>query len=229
MRIIVILGLFLLVGCVNSPKYIDSTQKVSLCDIAPIGGIKAIYNGKEYHSCDIIPIEREFRDQQIIIQKQGFKDYSYKLVSEWTDEDWATEGSAATLLLPLNTIEYLGQFITGIGMTFTGEYQGLAMIMSGAIVTIPEFVGDVYNIVIGLPSTAIINPWRKYKYQKEKVVLIAQEDQIKLCHAQKNTFMTNIGCLECDYFVDMLSTKEECEYCKNRVWFSDSNLCVLKK
>ncbi|MBR6411720.1 MAG: hypothetical protein IKS41_00980 [Alphaproteobacteria bacterium] len=209
-RFICIISCLFLFGCVQQPKYYSSVQDIDLVKKYGITDAKVIYEGKEFESADIIPIERSYSDKELIIRKKGYQDYHLKLISDWTDEKWATENdvminnydvdvSAAYLFIPMGTITSI---VTVIGIIYLP--WGIA--------------NDVYNIVIGAPSTLIVNPWRKF-YMEEKILLVPSEELKKTC-SKKGYFISNAGCIKCETAGRFVAEEKERDRCPNR--FNDS-------
>ena len=107
-------------------------------------------------------VKRERQDKIIKITRSGKPDTVFSLHHQITDEKWAesqcdicynNEKSAAILLLPTNTYAVL---VEAAGIT---PLNWIFLPLS-----IP---GDIYNLVIGLPSTAIINPWTNYQIHQQ--------------------------------------------------------------
>ncbi len=57
-----------------------------------------------------------------------------------------------------------------MGEIFTGNIkEGSLFATTSLFVWLPIAIGvDIYNVVIGLPSTAIVNPWINYQVQQQK-------------------------------------------------------------
>ncbi len=120
-------------------------------------------------------VKREHQNKTIKITKHGKPDTIFNLYPQITNEKWASGKSeislkesttAAILLLPTNTYETVsvcGQAVWGV---FKREPHTGGVAIS-CLAFIPMAIGvDIYNIVIGLPSTAIVNPWTNYKIEK---------------------------------------------------------------
>ena len=120
-------------------------------------------------------VKRERQNKTIKITKHGKPDTIFNLYPQITNEKWASGKSeisskesttAAILLLPTNTYETVsicGQAVWG-GLKGEPHTGGVAV---SCLAFIPMAIGvDIYNVVIGLPSTAIINPWTNYKIKK---------------------------------------------------------------
>lgn len=140
--------------------------------------------GKNIANCDNIKerkklsfkIPRSSSDKQISIVQNGVEVEKVQLIAELTDEKWAQgimyevsqnagkKKSAAVLLLPTNTYYGLEEIITDIPR-MNGDN---AMVLMAIIVCLPvSLATDIYNIVIGFPSTAVVNPWFEYSLQPE--------------------------------------------------------------
>ena len=122
-------------------------------------------------------IKREYQNKTIKITKYGKTDTIFNLHSQITNEKWASgkseiglkgKTSAGMLLLPTNTYEVVSVCGQAVGGVFKGEADCGAIAIS-CLAFIPMALGvDVYNIFIGFPSTAIINPWTNYQIQQQK-------------------------------------------------------------
>ena len=212
-KLVCIIFCFLLFGCAQQPKYYSSIQNIDLKKEYGITNVDLIYEDKEVKSSDLISIERSYSDKEVVIKKEGFKDYHLKLKSDWTDEKWATlkdtmirdydsDESAARLFIPLGTMESIIA-IPAFGMGLLYLPWGIA--------------NDVYNIVIGAPSTLIINPWRKFEVE-EKIILEPSDELRRTCN-KKGYFISNSGCTKCDIPDKVVADDKETARCLSR--FSD--------
>ena len=157
MKKIILLLSFLLSGCLF-PSYYSHDQRISF-SIPPDALLEydghIIQTPNNHANFDVY---RSWLDKEVVIKRQGYKDYHLELQSTWSDEKWAKwapllaekhKESGALLMTPYNTF-YI----------FTHMFEEPA-----AILCLPvTLILDVYNIVIGGPSTALINPWKKYEY-----------------------------------------------------------------
>ena len=87
-------------------------------------------------------------------------------------------------------------------------------------------ISDIYNIVIGAPSTPIINPWRKMVWEKNIILQPTRELEEK-CHKNKNSFISNNGCIDCNRADREIvyASPEECSRCPSRVYYQSK--CLL--
>ena len=208
-KLVCIIFCSLLFGCAQQPKYYSSIQDIDLKKEYGIKNVDIIYEDKEVKSTDLISIKRSYSDKEVVIKKEGFKDYHLKLKSEWTDEKWATlndvminnydvDESAAYLFIPVGTITCI---VTVIGIIYLP--WGIA--------------NDIYNIVIGAPSTLVINPWRKFEVE-EKIILEPSDELRRTCD-KKGYFISNSGCTKCDIPDKVVADDKETARCPSR--FSD--------
>ncbi len=119
-------------------------------------------------------VKREYRNKTIKITKYGKPDAIFNLYPQITNEKWASgkaeisrkkSTTAAILLLPTNTYETVSAFGETVRDLFKGVPDSGGITVS-FLVFIPMALGvDIYNIFIGFPSTAIINPWINYKIE----------------------------------------------------------------
>ncbi len=218
-KYIFILLIFLLTGCLSHPKYYSRTQNLNIYKDSSISDARVLYKDKKYHSLNTIPIQRTYSDQEIIIEKEGYKDYHLKLTSQWTDEKWAHfdsimgdghDKSAGYLFFPSHTALCILEI--GIGWLFLP--WGVA--------------SDIYNIVIGAPSTLIINPWRKMSWDKN-IILEPTEALKEKCHKSENFFISNMGCIDCNRadIKTVYASPEECSRCKYRSYYNLESRCSL--
>ena len=174
MKKLFVLLLFTLCGCVHSPVYYSHTQEITMT--IPKNA-HAEYEGKilEADKNNIVRLNvyRSWFDKEVIIKKEGYKDYHLKLDSVWTDEKWAEKGgiqqdttktSAFDLLIPRNTVTAIYFLPLTIISPFieldtleTAEFEGKLLL------SIP------YNI-ISIPGLPLINPWAKYVYDSNIVM-----------------------------------------------------------
>jgi len=151
---------------------------------------KTIYGGKEILYCSSeeyktsenesfynisFKIKREYKNKTIKVTRTGKPDKTINLYYQITDEKWASgkaeisrkaDTTAAILLLPTNTYETLSICGQAFGNVFKGDPHTGGIVIS-CLAFIPMAIGvDIYNVVIGLPSTVIINPWTNYQIQQ---------------------------------------------------------------
>ena len=157
MKKLILLLSFLLSGCLF-PSYYSHNQRIQFQ--VPEGS-QAEYNGEQLNTSNNwvdLTVYRSWSDKNILIKKHGYQDYHLPLHSVWSDEKWAKwaplmakqeQKSGAFLMTPYNTFFVFGH---------TLEEPPIILCLPVALIV------DVYNIVIGGPSTALINPWKKYEY-----------------------------------------------------------------
>lgn len=133
-------------------------------------------------------VERLPRNRKLQLTRPGYKDKNFTLVYQKTDEKWAEgrsewfatgERSASILLLPTNTYEVFSLLGDSVSAMFRGDIKDplMALGMSFLIMPAAVFV-DIYNIFIGLPSTAVINPWHNYRIQENPKENISEWQKI---------------------------------------------------
>ena len=159
MKKLILLSFLFLCGCFF-PQYHSHTQRISFT--APENEVIEV-DGKMMKSKDgfiDLSISRLWFDRDIIIKRRGYKDYTLKLNSVLSEEKWAKYShwggygqiSAAELFTFPNT-----RYIWQGGSSFDA--------FVGNILVTPVFLlEDAFNMVIGVPSAAIINPWTIYTY-----------------------------------------------------------------
>ena len=158
MKKIVVLLSFLLSGCLF-PAYYGHDQEITFqvppgAQVEYVGAIIDTPNNYAHFK-----VYRSWEDKEVVIKKKGYKDYHLKLSSSWSDEKWAKwepllagaqDKSGAWLMTPYNTFYILAH---------TFEEPPVLLCLPVTLVL------DVYNIVIGGPSTALLNPWKQYYYE----------------------------------------------------------------
>ena len=174
MKKIALLLFFSLCGCMHSPVYYSHTQEILLT--IPEDA-HAEYEGnileKDGDNLVRLNVYRSWFDKEIIIKKEGYKDYHLKLDNVWTDEKWASKSyvqtdsektSAFDLLIPRNTVTaicFLPLIIispfTDMDSFETAKFEGQLLL------SIP------YNI-ISIPGLPLVNPWTKYEYNPNIVM-----------------------------------------------------------
>ena len=109
-----------------------------------------------------------------------------KLKSVATKDKWARGGfgggkqSVSSLFIPIHTILPATAVVASPGVLVFGAVDGVAnrnaeslllappaaaTLFTAGMVALPVGISiDLYNMVIGAPSTAIKNPWREYEY-----------------------------------------------------------------
>lgn len=250
------MGLFFLMGCTAKPEYYSHSQTISLEGL--VGYTNVFYEGdkldKKISDIDSkseeqnfnrqdYKLSRSWNDKELIIKKEGFKEYHLKLDSVLTSEPWASAEYAIDenkhyfpllgLLVPVKTIKevisvpvYL--LLSGVSLiTFSPisltEYSTKTGI---ALISIPKAVAlDIYDI-ISVPGTIIINPWTEFNYTPV-VILEPTEQLVKYCTTQNDSFISNNGCTSChDSNIVLYSSQRECSKCFNRQW--ENGRCQLR-
>lgn len=172
-----LVGIALIGGCIT-PAYYSHKQDISITvpegATAEMNGKKLVKRGNTVRT----KVNRSWRDKEITIKKEGYKEEKVKLKSVVTNDKWAGSffgsgrESAAFLLIPAHTIISAGALVGGIGamgigaLTLDKEIMGggAAIGTMGAIALPAGLAMDTFNIAVGIPSTAIVNPWAEYKY-----------------------------------------------------------------
>lgn len=211
----------MLCGCLQYPIYRSHTQEIYL---PYIPGAKVYYDGEE--QTDKVELFRSWFDKELVIKKEGFKDYHLKLESEWTDDAWAErqtcvgmcgggpgvkEISFPELIIPYNTVVSLPFFIY-----------------------LPwEIASDIWGI-ISIPVLPLWNPWREYKgdsifednrdYLALVTPALEPTDELKESCNKKGYFISNFGCTKCNYGNKVVASKEESDKCSNRFYDSKKKL-----
>jgi len=172
----------MLVGGCITPAYYSHEQDVS---ITIPEGASAEMDGKQLEqkgNTVYTKVNRSWVDKEITVKKEGYKDETVKLKSVATKDRWSKtsnlfsskRSSGASLLIPIHTLLSAGAVVAGTGalgaglVTLNGHEMSDGLLMEGlGAVTLPAAAAiDLFNIFIGLPSTAIVNPWTEYKYDK---------------------------------------------------------------
>lgn len=119
-------------------------------------------------------VKREYQNKTIKITKHGKANTIFNLYPQITNEKWASgkseigltgDTSAGMLLLPTNTYKVISVCGEAVRDVFKGVPHSGGITVS-CLAFIPMAVGvDIYNVIIGLPSTAIINPWTNYRIE----------------------------------------------------------------
>lgn len=138
-----------------------------------------VKNKKKCYSGGNLPkirVNRLKEDRELTLTRPGYKDLHFVLKRQLTDEKWAHgtaelfvigDMTAAVMLVPSNTLLTLYAFGKSIGYIPEDALTGTAT-SSLALVGLPAAMGvDVYNLLIGLPSTAVVNPWFNYRLEPD--------------------------------------------------------------
>ncbi len=165
-------------GCIT-PAYYSHQQDISITlpegATAEMDGKTLEKRGDTVHTT----VDRSWRDKEIIVKKEGYKDEKIKLKSVVTNDKWAGSffgrgrESGRFLLIPAHTLISAGAFVGGMGalgigaLTLNKEImEGGAFVGTAGAIALPlGLTMDTYNIAVGIPSTAIINPWAEYEYK----------------------------------------------------------------
>ena len=249
--VVAVISGWLCVGCLLRPQYYESTDTIRLAvgDVLVSRGISrtenwdmslsrqnnwiipidpmqttVVVDGEQYSAIKPIPLKRSYSDKTVIIKKAGFKDYELNLTSQWTDEKWATAYGSGDQTQDVDTSSW-GLFVP----THTLESVLLVPVLGIGILYLPgALLVDIYDLLIGGPSTVIMNPWRSYNIQEEQIILEPTNEYKTLCHKNKNSLITNRGCVDCDSAERMIASPEECARCSNRIMDERDKTCVLK-
>ena len=252
--------LLFLTGCVAQPEYYSHSQAISLEGLST--NTEVLYQNErlisEKGKLDIDPvdqpdeknveftsytIDRSWNNQELIIKKEGFKDYHLKLESALTSEPWATAESPTggkhkfpligmlfpgkTLTQVASTVTSLAGFVFSVIKISTIDAAENIVDTGVALIGLPKALAlDIYDI-ISIPGTTIVNPWVKYQYNSV-VVLEPTEQLKKSCALQAGSFISNDGCLQCtNSSLILYASQEECAKCANRQW--QDGACQLKQ
>ncbi len=230
MKKLLLACIFCLSGCnTTQPKYYNPEQTLSIN--YPDGTTFKIegYEEKEHK----ITVDRSHKSLIITLSKEGFEDKKIEVPSRFTKEKWANfregkistfekrgEISAIFLLPPTNTIRGTieGAF-TGLAIPMYGGLTGIIFAPFTALIgAATGFVvgasSDVYNLVYGIPSVLIKNPWYEYNNLDFSHEVLKPTSEFKIqCHQQQNMFIGNHNCLPCDIQDSVIATQEECNRC----------------
>ena len=185
MKKLILLSFLFLCGCFF-PQYHSHTQRISFT--APENEVIEV-DGKMMKSKDgfvDLSLSRLWFDRDILIKRNGYKDYTLKLTSKLADEKWARYAhwsgsgqiSAAELYIFPNT-----RYFWENGCSGFGECVG------GVLFTPVPFLEDIFNMVIGAPSAAIINPWTIYTYNPN-VIMEPLDENEKLYNMYEQKLIT---------------------------------------
>lgn len=122
-------------------------------------------------------VKRDFQKHELRLKRAGYQDIVFSLTPQYTDElwaeghnEWAGRGEAShwNMLLPYNTgAGFVMAAIAFIGASDSikeGNFKGFWRFLGIGVAVVPVgLVQDVYNIIIGIPSVYILNPWMNYK------------------------------------------------------------------
>ncbi len=244
---------FLLCGCQAGPKFYDGTQDIRIFSspntTIKIGDNTLIAKDAEkelgHAYAGTIKTKRSFWSISATISKDGFQDKTIEIESKLTDDQWAErEGmfggvsstSAFFLLPPFSTVSDTCYGIVQ-GPRFVGAdpYHDTVLGFFGAFFGgIGGFVygigHDIYNTLYGIPAATIMNPWYEYDHSinLSMEILEPTNEFLENCHKDKENFIGNNSCLNCQINEKVISTQEECNRCPNREW-TQSLYCSLKK
>ena len=179
-----LVAIALIGGCI-APAYYSREQDIALSipegATAELDGKLLEKRGNTVHTT----INRSWNDKEIIVRKEGYRDEKVELKSVKTKDKWANvfgrKKSGLMLFVPIHTAfsaaaaaispgVAIGLAVDGIDSKNTGEaiiapIVGAELFASGLIILPFGMAMDLYNIVVGVPSTAIKNPWREYEYE----------------------------------------------------------------
>ena len=221
----------LLSGCMSSPEYYNNEQTIFL---RRPENSTLVLEGYESNIKEIKVKSSPF-SLKGIISKEGFEDKTIEIKSHFTDDQWATishmngddkKTSALSLLIPMNTFGYTSAgFIAG-SYGLMGGPVGIITIPVGTVLGFIYGLGkDVYNIIIGIPSVIILNPWYEYGNGDFSSEILTPTQEFKImCYNKKDTFIGNNECLSCDTEERVISLPEECNRCPGR--YMDGHYCI---
>lgn len=167
------------------PQYHKSTQKIPVMvqthtkmpAIATLNGeqvpIRMTKSGQPY-----VLVDRSFENKQLIIrQEKTIQEIDLKSV--WTQDKWgrfnnytqSNNISASWLFLPSNALSMGGFFLKEAFNPDSGRswYGRIGSVIAAPAAVIAGVPLDIYNWVIGGPATAVINPWREYQVESNRV------------------------------------------------------------
>ena len=164
-------------GCIT-PAYYSHKQEISLTipegATAEMDGKPLEQRGNTVQTT----VNRSWRNKEITVKKEGYKDEKVKLKSVATKDQWADtfgdKESGANLLIPIHTAipaaAVVGSPIIAVAGVANHDSDMIATapaIGAAGLLALPFGIAmDLFNIFIGAPSTAIINPWREYEYNE---------------------------------------------------------------
>ena len=122
-------------------------------------------------------IKRDSQEHELRLKRPRYQDIVFRLSPQYTDELWAeghnewfgrNESNHWHMIIPYNTGAAIA--VAGVGIISIPELLGKGNFIEAgkntgiSIIAIPVgLVQDIYNIIIGIPSVYIINPWTNYK------------------------------------------------------------------
>ena len=174
MKKIIFLSLCFLCACTHLPEYYSHTQEITL---RLPENARAEYKGDvletDTNNTIHLNVYRSWFDKEIIIKKEGYKDYHLKLDNVWTDEKWASKSeiqadtekiTAFDLLIPKNTLTAVYFLPLTIISPFTDLDPLEAVEFEGKLLL------SIPYIIISIPALPLINPWTKYEYDSNIVM-----------------------------------------------------------
>ena len=232
----------ILTGCLSLPKYYENEQTIHFTP--PANTTLTFPENKESileENEQKIKLKRSFSDLKVLLSQEGFESKEITIKSHLTDDKWAEvgyivygkdTGSAFYLLPPVNTIGAPSATLMGssIKVGISNQPLLIPLIPVAVVVSLIAGVGlDIYNLVYGIPSVIIANPW--YEYDKEidlsDEILTPTPEFEKQCHKKKKTFIGNHQCLTCEIKQSAIATESECNLCPAREMLG--NHCALKE
>ncbi len=164
MKKFLLIAFLFLTGCQTEfsfPKYYDSEQTI-VFDYPK--GMTLQVNGQEIR--ENYTTVRSANPLIATLSKPGFEDKEIKIESSLTSDEWATNGSGFFLSPPFNTLKgFVKGLDVGTSLVFIGPLK-LITAPVGAVIGTGIGLGiDLYNLIIGIPSVLIANPW--YEYESE--------------------------------------------------------------
>ncbi|MBP3346787.1 MAG: hypothetical protein J6L86_07175 [Alphaproteobacteria bacterium] len=132
--------------------------------------------GGSYHPV-AARVKRDSQEHELRLKRPGYQDIVFRLSPQYTNELWSEghnewfgrrESNHWHMLLPYNTVAGIGVSVVAMVAVpkylVKGNFIKVGKHIGYGIAAIPVgLVQDIYNIVIGIPSVYIINPWTNYK------------------------------------------------------------------
>ncbi len=164
-----------------TPQYHKSTQNLPVeMPARSTLPVKAWVNGEQVpvrvtrNGQFYIQLNRDFADKEILL-RQGNMVQEIQLKSVWTKDKWArfnnytdsVDESAALLFTPANALSMGGFFLKETFNPDSGRswYGRIGTFIAAPLAVIAGVPLDIYNWIIGGPSTPFINPWREYRVE----------------------------------------------------------------
>ena len=232
-KFLVVVACFFLSGCLTMPKYHDKAQMISF---KLPEQTNLTIDGYELEA-NCVKVQRSFSALKGTLSKEGFEDKAIEIESQWTDDNWAAGenpvfgSKSAWTLLPPGRI---------IGFTVAGAMTPVTLaifknnpvwLLATPFAMVAGFIcgvgTDIYNLIYGIPSVWIENPWYEYDAEVDltREILVPTPEFERQCHMRINHFIGNHSCLPCLEKGAILATDAECGRCPNRRM--ENGLCEL--